>query len=266
MLRPDTVDYRVVRSSELTESDQSRIDPILWNYIEQVFPNVPTGERALFFARAARTRRNPNLAVGGSTIRARQSYARSVAVLAIHEGDIIGHLTVADNASAPERAGLPKITDTVVGLGERALKQYFSRGTLPGRDKPLIKSRYMYLGQPSLNTDVRDGVFDAAPSEASIVDGMIYAGAMHTGSRVRDHRRHPDQPISAYTYAPEAAWKQALGNASLHMVEGSAEVVYPFGPYAPTVEETWRISSLGAFEDVLANKDGGEALIARLQS
>lgn len=258
MLHAPDLSYHVVPSADLTNEDHDQIDSMLWDYLNEIYGaggEVTPKELMQFVARSSRSRRDPNLAVGGGTLRAGQSYARPVNILAVNKyGDLKAQIPVADNASAPKYPQLPQAAEPLARYAVRQAKLYAPAGSLKG--KPLIRSRHIWFGQPAFSWQVLEHIEEMADAEFSIFDAMAYAATL---------KRHEEQPLSAYTYSLEAEWERTLALAGFISERDTTQTVHPFGSDYEVEQTTWRNPSLQAFRSHLLTKSGADEVMPAIR-
>ena len=248
-------EVHVIPSENLTEAQHEAIETLQWESLLADFPDRTDRELATFMLGSARNRRDPNLAVGGATIRKDQSYTEAVNVLLTRDDRLVAQLPVANNASSSLQDSrwtgmLPEAARQFGGAVERNAKLHLPVGRLIG-------SRWIWHGLANLSLEARREIQDTGPDTFGPIETLIYAG-----SAARDRR----QPMSAWPYDQEAAWKEGLArNEFEHHPEDDRRVWAFHTAFSPVTEEHWTAASWGAVEERMVAKDGAAAAINRMR-
>lgn len=193
---------------------------------------------------SARMRRHPNRGVGGPLLRHSQSYARPLAILARHNGDLVGYLPVADNASNPRK--------DAIGYIKRQAQLRLT--TLPGGEKvgPLP---WRWLGLCALSNSAREEIHSVGSSQMNVADGLV-ALAISAGNTL--------QRASVYPWASETEWRSSLADAGFERHPEDDAKQKPFGPVNPDFTlEHWTINCGGSALKNIAQKQGAEEILHR---
>jgi hypothetical protein len=235
--------YEVVRSGKFSQAQREAIGQLIYKSIETDFPQgIRTrSERSYLRQAMGRTLGDPNKGVGGPLLHRRQAYARSLNLIAIQDGEAVAHMPVADNASSA-KGGLR-------GLAEIQSKLHLTE--LKGRT--LIDHRYMWLGYAAMSPEQHRSIADD-PEAVNPFDVMIALAADS-----RDGR----QPVTAYPWDEETAWRAELQTLGLQPQPGQDKQVHAFSTGAPPVhQERWLAASITQVESLILAKVGAARIIA----
>lgn len=211
--------YEVLEGDKLTYSQTSVILDLIIRSIDTDYPNLSLAPWHQFVSEAAKTLGDPNAGVGTSLLRGGQSFARPLNILAKRNGKAIAHLPIADNVSSRY--------PTVVGALERRAKLSLDHESLIGR-------RYLWLGYAAMSSEVREQIA-TSPDDMNPLDYIIAIAV-----RTRDSR----QPVVAYPWDEETAWRTELTSLGFVNQEGQDDIILPFGETGPSIhQERWLAAS-----------------------
>jgi hypothetical protein len=233
---------------ELSLPQKSDIVALEARYLEKNFPDRPAGSRAQLVGEMTKLHGNLKGGVGGALLRKRQSFARTVSVLAIEhtsEGErLAAHMTMGDNASSRPSHRWP------VGSIERQLKLRVPE--VAGHE--FVRHRYIRLGFCAIRPDLQDALWDTSPQQANPVDAMTAYGTAG---------RDPRQPFAGYPWDEETFIKRQFASMGIEMRPGEDEDIAAFGPGRAGLahQERW----VGQHEEVcrrIAEKADAGTLLA----
>lgn len=232
-INPEKISFHAIKSAALIRDldMRNRINNVLVPSLRADFPDRTDTERLRLLTQAEVTRANPNRGVGGSLMLRKQAFTRAISILAVHEGEVVGHLPTANNASS-QKEGL-------MGIGERQVKLRLE--SLGG--KGLIGHRYVWLGQAAMSPDLRTLMYQTNPEEINVADAMI-------GMAVA--LRDPRQPSSSYPYEGEIDWMRTLVRTGFEARPDGTRDVPAFGVDATPVRQEAMVAGPGVVTDYLS--------------
>lgn len=238
------VEYRVARTavwdSDLTRTDELAIGRVIRDSAMRDLPAMTPEQAEALAGQAEQMRHRPNSLVGTPLLRPGQRFARLRSVVAVQAGEVLAHLSVADNVSSRKPG--------VYGVAERFAKLHLEG--LGGKD--WLGSRYAWLGYAALSPELRTSI-QQNPASLSPLD-VVMALALTT--------RKAPQPVSTFVYPTERPWKTALWQAGLRPepVSGNEPAVPAYGVSGLMVrEEHWTADSAGSVTAALLDKAGDDA-------
>jgi hypothetical protein len=167
----------------------------------------------------------------------RQAYANALSLLAVQYGEPIVHLPIADNASSRSESRLKKEIEIQTKLHIDAFR---------GRD--IVTHRFVWLGYAALGRNVRDQIA-SDPNRFTPLDKLLTLGL-----QTRNH----DQPVAAYPWGEEIAWRAALGSIGLEAQVGQSGISFSFGPEQEIQHDRFLAESVTFVQSKIMSKDGAQ--------
>jgi hypothetical protein len=221
----------------LSGNQKMRIQSVRRAALRADFPELSNGTRELYIEQLADSLTNPN--AKSALRRPGQRYGRPRHAIAqlmkgSIQGQLLGHLSVADNVSSE----LPK----AFGSAERFAKL---RIPLP----PFISHRVAFIGQISISPQGREIIADQAKNHGStFFDDML---------RLAMVDKRPQQPVKVYPFVREGWLKDVLAETGFVQVTNYEGAIHAFGPGPSGMQdlELWKYNSAGALLETLQQPD-----------